>query len=1100
MRRVMTAVLTACLCASLAGPFTPAAAGQAPLAPSGITSLGESLDAPSRTTSVSANTAAATAELWDDRFGYPGVGSRVSAVAVDGDVVYVGGSFTSAGGLPIKYIAKWDGRRWHSLGTGVNNYVTALAVDADHNLYVGGDFTSAGGKTVKQLAMWDGAAWQNVGGGISSADGYSAYVYDLLVDGDSLYVGGRFNRAHTTVVNGVARFDTTAQTWNAMNGGVNACCSATAGGDVRALAKSGTTLYVGGSFEGAGGTATGYRSLAAWSGTAWSNVGGGVGSGAYSRGTVHTLAVDGTNLYVGGSFDRTTEDKLIAGLQMWNGTTWSNVGDGWGDGARTTYGPATVYDVAVTGGSVYIGGSFTQVDGAPARYFARYDGEVWQPANDPDGEINAVVPDGNGGVYVGGWYDAVDVPTEITVKNVARYDGTTWHSFGEGIAPTGYPGGYVDAIADGPDGVYVGGTFDQGGAVGASAVARWDGSKWNPLAEGLVDGTYRGEANALLPLGTDVYVAGSFTRAGTRTAANIARWNTTTQSWNNLGTGVAGDVNALTKINGKVIAAGDFTHAGGVAASRIAVWNPATATWSRMPGATSLTFNDSINALTVIANRYIAVGGDFDYVTIGGTDVDANGLLLYDWQTSTWLSTDVAGSGVLVTSSYGASPGTVYGLAASGYDLYVGGDFDAVGDEVSANTMAARSLARLNLETLMWESIGEVGGEASRVRALGFYGSWLGVAGDFATAGGQESPGAAFFDTATEQWTPLGSALGMDDYNGNSGWSIAPAGGTLWVGGRFQTAGGNPSHNIAAWSLPPLASIKTGPSGWTKSTSASFTVSAPVGATKKCWLDGVLKSCGALSFTGLSQGVHQLEVQATNENGAGPIASRVWGVDTVAPTRSTTAPTAPLVASTSTAVKWSGTDAASGVASYDVRYRRAPYTGDFATTYTTAWSATTVLTRNFTTLAPGYTYCFSTRARDVAGNVSGWSTEKCTAAALDDPSLTASTGWTRTAGAPAFYKSTHTQTTTNGARLTRTGVQAKRFAVVATRCPSCGVVEVYVGTSKVATVNLYKATVENQWVSPAYVRTGVSPTSTVSLKVTSTGKTVRIDGLALSRM
>lgn len=1123
MRRVLTCVLSLLVAAAIAAPAPALGADEETAdaaSPASAPSLQDALTGSKTDDAFAASSAspltidadgagqfaaaAAATEQWDDRFGYPGVASEVSAIAVDGDIVYVGGRFTSAGGLPIKYVAKWDGRRWQALGTGVNNIVTALAVDDEGRLYAGGEFTAAGGKTVKRLAMWDGAAWNNVGGGVSNANQYDTlYVNSLLADGDFLYVGGRFDRVGLgTVANSVARYDTAAQTWSTLSGGVTTChgCGGTSPGTVWTMAKSGTTLYVGGYFEGAGGVA-GYRSLAAWSGTAWSNVGGGVGSGAYSYGQVFSLAVDGTDLYVGGSFDRTTAEMLVSGLQKWNGTTWSNVGDGFGDGARTTYDSAGVVNgVAVTGGSVYIGGSFGQVDGAPATNFARYDGEVWQPANEPDGEINAVVPDGNGGVYVGGWYGALDTPVEVTVNNIARYDGAAWQAFGQGLAATGFAGGFVHAVTDGPDGVYAGGSFDHGGATATSAVARWDGAKWNPLGQGLVDGSYRGAVDALLTIGNDVYVAGKFTRAGGITTTNIARWNTLTDTWHPLGSGTAGRVKALTKIGGKLIAAGDFTHAGGVAANRIAVWDPATSKWSKMPGATALTFSDSINALTVVANRYLAVGGAFRYVTVnGGGTVDANALLLYDWRTSTWLSTDAAGSGVLKSSSYGTSTGWVYGMAASGNNLYVGGDFDAVGDEFSNNTIAARSVVRYNLDTLMWEPIGEVGGDYSVVRALGMYGSWLGVVGDFGTAGGLDSPGAAFYDTAGDSWTPLGSGLGLDDYTGNNGWSIAPAAGSLWVGGRFGTANGNPSHNIAAWSLPPLAAITSGPSGWVKSKSATFKVSAPAGSTKKCWLDGVRKSCAELSFTGLSQGVHELQVQATNQFGAGPIASRVWGVDTVAPTRSTTGPTAAFTVGTSTPVKWSGADASSGLASFDVRHRRAPYTGDFGA-YTTMWSAVTVTNRNFTTLVPGYTYCFSSRARDVAGNVSAWSTEKCTAAPLDDVSLVTSAGWTRATGVPAFYRTTYTQTSTLNARLTRTGVQAKRIAIVATRCPTCGKVEIYRGTTMVATVSLYNGTSQNQWLSPAYVATGVSPTSTLSIKVISpSGKTVRIDGLAVSR-
>ena len=50
-----------------------------------------------------------------------------------------------AGGSPANDIAKWDGSAWSALGSGVNNGVSALAVFGSH-LYVGGGFITAGGK------------------------------------------------------------------------------------------------------------------------------------------------------------------------------------------------------------------------------------------------------------------------------------------------------------------------------------------------------------------------------------------------------------------------------------------------------------------------------------------------------------------------------------------------------------------------------------------------------------------------------------------------------------------------------------------------------------------------------------------------------------------------------------------------------------------------------------------------------------------------------------------------------------------------------------------------------------------------------------------
>lgn len=194
---------------------------------------------------------------------------------------------------------------------------------------------------------------------------------------------------------------------------------------------------------------------------------------------------------------------------------------------------------------------------------------------------------------------------------------------------------------------------------------------------------------------------------------------------------------------------------------------------------------------------------------------------------------------------------------------------------------------------------------------------------------------------------------------------------------------------------------------------------------------------------------------------------------------------------------WSGSDAGSGVQSYDVRFRAAKFNADFgAWVRPTEWQAITTTSVTDTDMARGYTYCYAVRARDKAGNVSGWSGDRCTTVALDDRSL-AGSGWTDKAHSES-YAGTYKTTTTSGRYLSIANGQAARVAVVATTCAGCGEVGVYVAGSLVGKVNLYSATTKRAQVLalPAFAL----KSGTVTVKVLSSGKTIQIDGLAITRV
>ena len=93
-----------------------------------------------------------------------GVGSSVNALAAfddgDGPALYAAGRFFRLGDERSSfYIARWDGDDWSPLGAGLSREADALAVYDDGSgpaLYVGGSFTTAGGVASSRLARWGG--------------------------------------------------------------------------------------------------------------------------------------------------------------------------------------------------------------------------------------------------------------------------------------------------------------------------------------------------------------------------------------------------------------------------------------------------------------------------------------------------------------------------------------------------------------------------------------------------------------------------------------------------------------------------------------------------------------------------------------------------------------------------------------------------------------------------------------------------------------------------------------------------------------------------------------------------------------------------------
>jgi subtilisin family serine protease len=333
--------------------------------------------------------------------------------------------------------------------------------------------------------------------------------------------------------------------------------------------------------------------------------------------------------------------------------------------------------------------------------------------------------------------------------------------------------------------------------------------------------------------------------------------------------------------------------------------------------------------------------------------------------------------------------------------------------------------------------------------------------------------------------------------------------------GRITGAGvGSPDRLL--WADPALGSgpdttapqvaITASPPAITRSslTSVSFSSTDPdrpdAALTYHCQLDGAAAATctSPVAYNALADGMHTVQVVAVDEAGnRSEPASSSWRVDTAAPTI-TAGSTPKITLGTSVTLSYSGADVdGSGVTSYDVRHRSAPYNGGFGSYVypndaTRDWTGTTATSVKLPVTA-GHTYCLSVRSRDAAGNTSSWTAERCTTVALDDRALSG-TGWSQVAWS-GYYKGSASTATSAGAVLARSGVQTRRISLVATTCSTCGSVGVYWNGTLLKQVSLVSSTTYNKRkISVADL--GSVKTGTLTIKTVKKARTI-IDGVAL---
>lgn len=570
----------------------------------------------------------------------------VLALAQQGTRVYVGGRFSQVGrvhgaGVPLGAAGALAQPGFPM----VAGTVYAATPDGAGGLFIAGNFRRVGGLPRQNAAH----LLQDLGVDPAWAPAVDGPVYALAATGAGVYLGGQFGRVNGAARAGAAAVDraagTTTLAWDPRPDG-----------PVRALAGDPGGLYLGGAFGTLQGQPRGLLArvdAATGAPHPWkADLSGGLGA------VVLALALDGTTLYVGGSFTRVAtstgpalaRQNLVALDTQTAAPAISFTSE--------TDGPVT--SIAVGLGRVCVGGLFTGVAssyGGPTMlrpYLAAFDAQLgtllgWSPA--PDGPVTALAV-AQGALLAGGAFTSVGGARR---DHAAAFDAsgtlTGWSPRLDGAAL---------AFGQATSAVFVGGDFDQAEAgtarPGLAAFELAGGTPallpWTPQLAG--------EVRALLLDGTTLYVGGVLGGGGSTVPQNLVAVSTDTGlPVPGFSPPVNGPVSALAKVGTTLLFGGEFNRAANAQFDYLGGVDVGTGALATLPAP-----NLPVSALAAAGQR-LYLGGSFTAVA-GVTRGHAARL-------------DFTDGGTALLGWAPALNGPVGALAATDAVAYVGGGFTAQG-------------------------------------------------------------------------------------------------------------------------------------------------------------------------------------------------------------------------------------------------------------------------------------------------------------------------------------------------------------------------------------------------------------------------------------
>ena len=497
-------------------------------------------------------------------------GTDVRSIAVVGSVVYVGGSFTQAGNKPRRSIAalnnttgdatSWNPNPQDSIRS--DPYVNTLFAETS-GLFVGGNFTAIGSRNRTNVAQ---LLLAGVGQATAtfSADTDKPVFQIARSEKGSLVIAGKFSTIAGQAHSGLAKLSGTplaVETDGPLFSQLQPITFYQQFGVETYAADRGLEV-VGGDFLSFGGASRMHvaaLSLDTGVATSWDP---GVIAPPNTLNIVTALAVGRATLddliYIGGSFTN------VGGAPRRSAAAVRRA-----DGVVTSFDPnvlnnAQVTCIATAGSQVYLGGTFSLVGGQQRQNLAEVNNATGVPtdwAPNPSGRVESIAATTNS-VYFGGSFFGLSGIVGANNENyLAGVNLSVPPKLLPGFAPHA-DGAVRKLVLEGGE-LYVGGDFSLIGGQSRNRVAILDPETGS---EGqLLDATIPANNSRVLaiqPAGAYVYIAGTFTSLGGENRARVASINPdlgVASSWN---PGVDADVNILLLADDKLIVAGNFTRMG----------------------------------------------------------------------------------------------------------------------------------------------------------------------------------------------------------------------------------------------------------------------------------------------------------------------------------------------------------------------------------------------------------------------------------------------------------------------------------------------------------------------------------------------------------